>query len=316
VLITGACGNLGQMVLRELHGRGISVQAMDLDSPVNRKVARRNPPLYGAMHWGDIRSQDFSQLAREVDAIIHLAALLPPATETAAAVAQAVNVDATLKLIAAIEAAPQPPLLVFPSSVTVFGPQIANATPTLKTAGDPVFASDNYTRHKITIEQRLRQGTIPFCILRVGVSVDARTLAADQATLKKLLQVSPDNPLEYIHPIDVATAIVNCIGNRDAIGKTLLLGGGSSCRITQHDFLAAALDAAGITLPRDMMGKDTYYTHWMDTEESNRILRFQQHTFGDYREEMRQRLRFVRPLVKPLSPLLLYLIRRWLQRTP
>ena len=197
--------------------------------------------------------------------------------------------------------------------VTVFGPQIADTEPTLKTTSDAVIASDNYTRHKITIEQRLRQGTLPYSILRVGVSVDARTLAADKATLKKLLQASPDNPLEYIHPIDVATAIVNCIGNTDAVGRTLLLGGGDRCRITQHAFLGAALAAAGITLPRELMGNDTYYTHWMDTAESNRILRFQQHTFDDYKREMRQRLRLARPLVKPLAPLLTFLLRKWLQ---
>jgi len=314
VLVTGACGNLGQMVLRELTARRISVRAMDLDTTSNRKIARDNPELYDSMRWGDIRHQDFSQWVNDVSAVIHLAALLPPTTETQAALADAINVSATLKLIAAIEAAPQPPLFVFPSSVTVFGQPAQNTAPILKTAGDIVVASDNYTRHKIAIEQRLRNGQLPYCILRVGVSVDARTLAADKATLKKLLQVSADNPLEYVHPIDVATAIVNCIGNAEAIGKTLLLGGGDSCRITQHEFLSAALDAAGIGLPRDIMGKNTYYTHWMDTTESNRILQFQQHTFEDYRREMQQRLRFVRPLLRPLAPLLLLLMKQWLMK--
>jgi len=311
VLVTGACGNLGQMVLKQLAARKIPVRAMDLDSACNRKIARANPRLYKSILWGDIRRQDFPQLISGVGTIVHLAALLPPATETAATLAEAVNVDATLKLIAAIEAAPQPPLLIFPSSITVFGLPTPYAK-VLKTADDAVVASDNYTQHKITIEQRLRQGALPYCILRVGVSVDARTLAADANTLKKLLQVAPDNPLEYVHPMDVATAIVNCIGNEDAIGKTLLLGGGERCRVTQHEFLAAALNAAGIELPREIMGKDTYYTHWMDTAESNRILQFQHHTFDDYRQQMYQRLRIIRPLVKPLAPLLLIFLRKWL----
>jgi len=199
---------------------------------------------------------------------------------------------------------------VFPSSVTVFGYPVL---PVQKTVNDPVQASDNYTRHKITIENRLRDSTIPYTILRVGVSVDARTLAADTATLKKLLQVAPDNPLEYIHPVDVATAIANCIDNPAAIGKVLLLGGGDSCRITQHAFLGAALEAAGIALPRNLMGNDMYYTHWMDTRESNAILRFQRHSFADYKNEMRRRLRFVRPLVKPLAPIVRALLQRWLR---
>lgn len=314
VLVTGACGNLGQMVLKELAARKIPVLATDLDSPANRRVARDNPRLYRTLRWSDIRHARFFELIGNASAVIHLAALLPPATETAATLADAVNVGATLKLIETIEAMPQPPLLVFPSSVTVFGHPRAQAATVLKKADDAVCASDNYTRHKITVEQRLREGKLPYCILRVGVSVDARTLAADSATLKKLLQVAPDNPLEYIHPIDVATAIVNCLGNDAAIGRTLLLGGGERCRITQHQFLDAALSAAGIALPRDSMGTDTYYTHWMDTAESNRILRFQQHAFDDYRAEMRARLRFVRPLLRPFAPLLRLLLRQWLKR--
>ncbi|MBK8103969.1 MAG: hypothetical protein IPK30_12130 [Cellvibrionales bacterium] len=30
----------------------------------------------------------------------------------------------------------------------------------------------------------------------------------------------------------------------------------------------------GITLPRDMLGSDRYYTSWMDTAESQDILQF------------------------------------------
>lgn len=316
VLVTGAFGNLGQMVLKALQQRGFRAIAMDLDSARNHKIANRMRPLYDQAVWGDIRSTDFTPFMDKVNAIIHLAALLPPLTDTAPALAESINVGATLKLIDTISAAAHKPLLVFPSSVTVFGYPLLTvaSSPVQKTIADPVLASDNYTHHKIAIEQRLRNSHLPYCILRVGVSVDARTLAADRTTLKKLLQVAPDNPLEYIHPVDVATAIVNCIGNNEAIGKTLLLGGGDGCRITQHEFLCAALNAAGISLPRELMGTQAYYTHWMDTAESNRILQFQQHTFDDYKQEMQQRLRLIRPLVKPLAPLLATLLKQWLQK--
>jgi len=317
VLVTGAFGNLGQMVLATLRERGYHVIAMDLDTPRNRKCAASIANTFDEVIWGDIRHLDFSPLICRVSTIIHLAALLPPATETAAALAEAINVGATVKIIDAIAAAPQKPLLVFPSSVTVFGLPQSDLPkpqgPAQRTIHDPIAATDNYTRHKITIENHLRNSSIPYAILRVGVSVDARTLAADVGTLKKLLKVAPDNPLEYIHPIDVATAFVNCIDNPEAIGKVFLLGGGANCRITQHQFIGAALEAAGITLPRELMGSDPFYTHWMDTAESNRVLNFQQHSFDDYKNEMRARLRFVRPLVTPLAPLAITFLRRWLR---
>lgn len=310
VLVTGAFGNLGQMVLAKLRSRGFRIIATDLDSPRNRKLAGKAASHVDDIIWGDIRQLDITALLPTLTAIIHLAALLPPATETAAALADAVNVGATLKLIDAIEHSTHKPLLVFPSSVTVFG---LPSMKVLRRSDEAIMATDNYTRHKVTVEEQLRESRIPYVILRVGVSVDSRTLSADAGTLKKMLSVAADNPLEYIHPQDVATAIVNCITNAAAVGKVFLLGGGERCRITQHAFVAAALDAAGITLPRDVMGNDSFYTHWMDTAESNRVLNFQQHDFDDYRNEMRARLRLVRPLVKPLAPLALALLRRWLR---
>jgi nucleoside-diphosphate-sugar epimerase len=145
------------------------------------------------------------------------------------------------------------------------------------------------------------------------VSVDARTLGADRSMMRKLFAVSPDNPLHYVHPSDVALATVNAINNPRALGKVLLLGGSEDCRVTQHQFLSAALNAMGIKLPRDMLGSDRYYTSWMDTAESQDILQFQQHGFADYQADLRQRLRWSRLIMKPLAPLVLWSMRRVLK---
>ncbi|MBK8287670.1 MAG: hypothetical protein IPK95_02750 [Cellvibrionales bacterium] len=131
--------------------------------------------------------------------------------------------------------------------------------------------------------------------------------------IRKLFQVAPDNPLEYVHPCDVATAMANAINNPRAVGKVLLLGGGGDCRVTQHQFLSAAINALGIELPRDMLGHERYYTSWMDTAEAQDILQFQHHRFAEYQQDMRQRLRWVRLLTAPLAPLVLWIMRRLLK---
>ena len=311
VLVTGAFGNLGQMVLHALKEHGFRVLAMDLDNPRNRKLARSNSRSYDEIIWGDLRSVDFEPLFQHCIAVIHLAAVLPPVTETAAALAWDINVNATLRLIQSIENSINKPLLVYPSSVTLFGcPEPAQK---LMHADDHIAASDNYTRHKITIEEALSASQIPWSVLRVGVSVDSRTLGTDLSMMRKLFAVSPDNPLEYVHPCDVATAMVNAINNPRAIRKILLIGGGESCRITQHQFLSAALDALGVGLPRSMLGSARYYTSWMDTTESEDILHFQQHTFADYKQDMRQRLRFIKPFLAPLAPLVRWFLGRVLR---
>lgn len=311
ILVTGAFGNLGQMVLAELKQRGYSVLAMDLDNPANRKVAGRLKPLYDEVAWGDLRSIDFKPLLQGCLAVIHLAAVLPPVTDNAPALAHDINVKATLRLIADIDSRVNKPLLVYPSSVTVFGyPEPATR---LMHPDDPVAPSDNYTRHKVEVESALAASSIPWAVLRVGVSVDSRTLGADLSMMRKLFAVNPDNPLHYVHPRDVATAMANAINNPRALNRILLLGGGADCRITQHQFISAAINALGIQLPRDMLGTDRYYTSWMDTTDSQDILQFQRHRFVDYQNDMRQRLRLVRWLTAPLAPLVLWIMRKLLK---
>lgn len=313
VLVTGAFGRLGQMVLAELKQRGYRVVAMDLDNPVNRKVAGKLTALYDEAVWGDLRKVDFKPLLPGLGAVVHLGAILPPLTETAATLAHDVNVKATFRLIDDIEhcAPAEKPLLVYPSSVTVFG--YPEPMTRLMRSDDPVAPSDNYTRHKVEIEQRLAASSIPWCVLRVGVSVDSRTLGADLVTLRQLFNVRPDNPLEYVHPCDVATAVANSLDNPRAVGKIFLLGGGHDCRVTQHQFLSAAINALGIQLPQDMLGKERFYTSWMDTAESQDILRFQNHRFADYQADMRRRLGGLRWIMAPLAPLVLWSMRKILK---
>ena len=169
VLLTGAFGNLGQRVLAKLKAKGYRVRAMDLDTALNRKGAEIATGNYDEVQWADIRQVDWSQALQGVSSIIHLAAILPPTTDEAPALAEAVNVGASLRLIEALEQQPTSTPLVFASSVTVFG---YPATPTLKRAEDEPKPSDNYTRHKVAVEQRLSASTIPWTVVRIGASVD------------------------------------------------------------------------------------------------------------------------------------------------
>jgi len=90
-LVTGAFGNLGQMVVRELQRQAIDVRCLDLPNARNQRAARAHQGRV-ELAWGDIR--DTAWLARQVegvDAVIHLAALLWPATENQPELAEAVN---------------------------------------------------------------------------------------------------------------------------------------------------------------------------------------------------------------------------------
>lgn len=311
VLITGAFGNLGLMCVQQAEAFGYELRLFDIDTPATRKAAQNY--TRHALIFGDLRDESLlPKLVEGVDAIIHNASLLPPLTDTMPELAEAVNVTACRKLIDLAAKQDKPPVFVFPSSVTVFGEQ--PVSPHIYHADDPVKPTDNYTRHKVTIENTLKESSLPWVILRVGVSVDARTLKTDRATFRKLLHVHADNPLEYVHPKDVALAMCEAVRQDEAVGRVLLLGGGGDCQVTQRAFLRVAFDALGLHLPLSAHGEDSFYTHWMDTAESQRILQFQKHSFEDYRQQMQNKLKLLRYLLLPLrfliNPLLPVLLQK------
>lgn len=302
LLVTGAFGNLGQAVVREAQRQSLALRCADLPSAKSRRAARA---LAGGteLAWGDVRDADWlARLVEGVDAVIHLAALLPPATETRAALAEAVNVGATKALVAALARSPRAPLLLYPSSLTVFG--LTQSRPPPRRVSEPVVATDAYTRHKLAVEAHLAAAPIPWVVFRVAVAVDGRTLSADAGTLRKLVAVRADNRIEWVHPADVALAMVNAVQRKEEVrGRTFLIGGGPRCQVTQAEFLGAALEAAGLRWSERHHGGDEYYTDWLDTAESERLLRYQRHAFADYRRELGEALRPVRALLLPLRPI-------------
>src|SRR4051812_25218860 len=100
VLVTGAFGLVGSATVRHLAADGRIVAANDLDTPANRKAARNLPPGIQP-HFADLTAEaavasmlaDFSPIA-----IVHLAAVIPPAIYRNATLARKVNVDATASL--------------------------------------------------------------------------------------------------------------------------------------------------------------------------------------------------------------------------
>lgn len=310
ILLTGAFGNLGTVCLEQALKLGYSVRCLDRPTSSNRKVAQRYASKV-EIHWGDICDEKLLQKSvNGVDAILHNASLLPPYTEKNPTQAEAINVGGSRKLIRIAEQQEPKPVFVFPSSVTVFG---LSEEGTVRTSLDPVEATDNYTHHKLSVESLLQQSILPWVILRVGVSVDARTLSTDRSTFRTLLSIKPNNPLEYIHPHDTALAMCRAANTTAAHKKILLIGGGTSCQVTHREFLSTAFQCLGLNLPKHVHGKETYYTHWMDTQESQSLLRYQQHSFQDYHNEMRQKLKlyryfcwpfrwFIEPLLRVVLP--------------
>jgi hypothetical protein len=88
-------------------------------------------------------------------------------------------------------------------------------------------------------------------------------------------------------------------------GRTLLVGGGSRCQVTYRQFLFSLLTAMGIgPLPEEAFGQEEYVTDWLDTAESQRLLRYQRHSFEDIVNEVAACLGWRKvfvPLARPFA---------------
>ncbi|MFW9850927.1 MAG: NAD-dependent epimerase/dehydratase family protein, partial [Candidatus Thorarchaeota archaeon] len=167
ILLTGAFGNVGESTLLALFSNGYDIRCFDLDTKRNRKKANELH-THGEFEitWGSITEEDQLRPAlHDIDVIIHLAAIIPPLSETNPELAKVVNVQGMKNLINCLSALEVPPKLVFASSVSTHGPRSPDM-PNLKSEM-PQKPTDNYTHTKVECERLLRESNVPWTILRL-----------------------------------------------------------------------------------------------------------------------------------------------------
>jgi nucleoside-diphosphate-sugar epimerase len=282
----------------ELVREGHAVRTFDLDTAATRKTARA---LGGGLElrWGDVRdAAAVEDAVAGVDAILHLAALIPPGSEERPEEARAVNVGGTENVLrAAARQAPRPRLL-FASSLDVHGRTQRRPPP--RRVDDPLEATDAYTASKIACEERIRASGLPFCILRLS-DVPVIGLRDPHPIM---FEIGLHNRIEAMHADDAAVALARALRTPEVWGRVLLVGGGPSCQVTYREYLARLMRAMGMDpLPDEAFSEADYVTDWLDTEESQRLLRYQRRSFDDIVRDVAACLGWRRALVPLASPL-------------
>lgn len=303
VFLTGAFGNIGSSALPELLKQGQQVRCFDLKSKANQKTARRFAGQIEVV-WGDIcHPEEVTAAVMNQEVVIHLAAIIPPLSEARPDWAEAINVGGVCHLLTAIKALPEPPKLIFASSVALFGPTQGQPPP--RTVADPIRPTDHYTHHKAICEQMIKDSGIAWAILRFGAVLPLAFGRLDPL----MFEVPLNNRIEFVHTYDVGLALANAVSCQAIWGKTLLIGGGPSCQLYQRDILEKTLVALGIGMfPAEAFGSTPFYTDWMDTTESQQLLQYQRHSFDDYLRHKtaslghrRYFIRLFRPLIRRMA---------------
>ena len=288
VLITGGAGRLGITICKAFLHDDFQVRIFDLDTPVNRNSVKKLNGKIEVM-WGDITRPDSVKKALEgVDAVVHMAGILPPVAYQKPELAHKVNVGGTRIIVDMIKEKGGNIPFLFTSSVAAFGPTPGASQPLCpeKTECNPIGA---YGESKLQAEQIIRESGIDYVILRLTATM---YLSFSLSDLKRMFTVPLNNRVEYCHPNDTASAILNAIKDFDKVkGNILVISGGPEQRMLYRDMIRAMMGIMGLPLPpARKFTTEPYYLDWYDTTKAQELLRFQRHTFADYLKDYSKEL--------------------------
>lgn len=354
VLVTGALGNVGKSTVRALLALGDRVTAFEADSPGMRRKARkfeRSLHLSGSRTpgagrdrsgmpsgmpdgmplrfvFGDIRDAKALEKALaapegvvgtdtgDMEAVCHLAAVIPPAADKVPGLADSVNTGGTAALIAACKnhaakgrygatgssgtADPAEVRIILASSIAIYGDRLAS--PWIS-ASDPPAPDDVYGHSKLECERLLRASGLPWTILRLTYIVSPGWIKPDPM----LFDMPVSTRIEICHTEDAGRAFAAAAHCAGAKGRILDIGGGVSCRTTFRAYLDRIFRCFGLGgsgfLPDSAFARGNFHCGWyMDSDESEALLGFRSKSLEDYYSEVAWKTRTMRFLTPVAAP--------------
>lgn len=313
LVITGAGGLVGRSVVRQALWDGYRVRAVEVANRRSRGSIRRlgrfarrlevmrSLPKHSLLQifWGSVT--DYGVLEKAVagcQGVIHLAAVIPPASESHPALAEAVNVGGTRTLLKVLEAIPrkQRPVLAYAGSIAIYGDR--RGTGEIR-VGDPVSPGnrDGYAIQKAAAEDLVRRSDVDWRVLRLTYVVSPEKLQRDPL----MFEMPLDTDIEICHADDVARAFIRGVENPAGSRKIFNIAGGRDCRTSFAAYLTRMLayfGMEGAVLRKNAFSTADFHCGFMDTREGQELLGYQRITLEEYYTMVGERTRRIRPLVR------------------
>jgi nucleoside-diphosphate-sugar epimerase len=277
VLVTGGAGSMGRLVCARLAADGHLVKAFDLASANFDDLADGVSALPG-----DLTSmEDVGSAVEGVDAVVHLAAILPPVADQQIELTQRVNVDGTQIVVNAIRSKAPDARLVFSSSVSVYGTP-ANDAEVL--TSQPYYPDDNYAKTKAESEQIVVNSGLDSCVLRIsGVSIPVfQEPPAEWPFL-------PEQRIEFVHRDDAVNAIVAGVtADLSNTTRVVNVSGGSSWQITGVQYVSDYFEMIEVDPADAVYQSEPGHFSWYADEGGNAALDYQQNSYPQYLEQLQE----------------------------
>jgi nucleoside-diphosphate-sugar epimerase len=225
-----------------------------------------------------------SDLDRAVDGaevVLHLAAILPPASELDRGRTFSINVEGTRHLLEACRRSGGKPRVVFSSSVSVFGDTSGEGA--LIAADHPVKPKDIYGESKVEAERLLIESGLPYINLRIsGIAIAAFLDPPEPWPFMK------EQRIELVYLPDVIRAMVQSISASEILNETFIIAGGPTWQVTGGEFVERWGKILEIPLEEMSFRDDPGWLNWYDTALSESTLGYQKTILDAYFEELKK----------------------------
>ncbi len=270
ILVTGGAGRLGFEVIKLLLARGEDVAVFDLPNIDWSHIGK----LKVRAIRGDITNNlEVMRACEGCEAVIHLAALLPPKSERDEALTMKVNVMGTASLLEAVD---NKVPFVFASSISIYG--VTNTETAPVTEEHECQAHDLYSKSKIRGEEMVVDSGNPYTILRISPIT-----VADVVELPPVIPYRGDQRVEFVFIEDAARAIVRALDRvRD---ETFNVAGGSTWRMLGAQYIQRFYAALGVDVKPNYSEEFTA-VDWYDTSRG-RVLDYQKTSFKELEERLK-----------------------------
>lgn len=277
VLITGGGGSLGAMLALLLSKEGHNIKIFDLPG-LDYSLLEKAPGI--EVFTGNITDIDGLRGATlDVGTVIHLAALLPPASEEDWQRTEAVNVTGTENLLKAVYEQNDRAHFIFSSSVATYGDTLDEGKPLSEDREQK--PNDSYSKSKVLAEKLVIESGLPYSVLRItGIAIPAFLEPP------AVWPFTVEQRMEFVCRDDVVTALCNCVGNEAARDKIFNIAGGPTWQMVGHEYVAALFDLMGVPAEMAAYMETPGWFHWYQTDHSQAALNYQNTSFQGFLDRL------------------------------
>ena len=279
VLVTGAAGCLGKLVIKYLLSEGkYEITALDLKCKKTYKALKKYHRRINIIYGDADDPILIDALVKDHDYIIHLASIKPSFSILREKIVKEIDYKASENIVRAITFYNPKCFLIYPSTTNVYGNKKNAVSISYKLS---ITNNNYYTKNKIETEKLIKDKLSNYVIYRIP------TVLTDIIKEDFIYNTPINDEAEFITANDCAYALVKTIDHKSEVNKKIYnLSGGSVCTSKYGYVLKNILEIYGLSnkylWSLIFLEKNFYGNTFSDSKNIEDILHYQSESIESY----------------------------------